>query len=216
MLCLLGFAPLLRAQSPDVDLDHVILRIPNLQAGIDEFARRTGVTPKFGGRHPGRGTENALVSLGGGHYLEILADVDGKAQPGARLTPWGWAVHTKALPAVIARVRAAGFQLEGPTPGSRRTPDSTLLQWRTANPAGPGLELAPFVIEWADGTLHPSTTSPVGCTLVSWEIVAADSRKLDPYLAALPYQANMRRGGTDSLRLTLQCPKGQVTFEPES
>lgn len=213
---LLIVASAVQAQAtPDVDLDHIILQIPNLAAGIAEFTRLTGVTPKFGGRHPGRGTENALVTLGGGHYLEILARVDGKADPGARLIPEGWAVHTNKLPDVIARVRAAGIQLMGPIPGSRRTPDSTLLQWRTANPEGEGLELAPFVIEWAAGTPHPSTTSPAGCTLESWELLVANDKELPAYFTALPYAATMRRGEKDGFRLTIKCPKGRVTFAPD-
>lgn len=204
-----------RAQAPsDIGLDHIILSIPNLAAGIEQFTAATGVNPKFGGRHPGRGTENALVALGNGRYLEILARVDGKAEPGAHLTPNGWAVHTTALASVLERVRGAGVQIMGPIPGSRRTPDSTLLQWRTGNVGGPGLELAPFVIEWATGTPHPSTTSPAGCTLESWELLVPDDKKLGTYLAALPFEVTVHHAEKDGFRLTLQCPKGRVTFGP--
>lgn len=197
----------------DVDIDHVILATPDLSRGIEEFARLTGVTPLRGGQHPGRGTENALVSLGAGHYLELLAPIGGRTDSSAlHLTPMGWALHTRALPSLIALVRAAGFELAGPMPGSRRTPDSTLLQWRTASAAGPGLELAPFFIEWAAGTPHPSTTSPGGCRLVGLELVAPDTARLQEFLRAAGFHADVRSGNPRGFRLRLECPRGRVTF----
>ena len=198
----------------DVDFDHVILFTPRLSAGIEEFARRTGVTATFGGRHPGRGTENALVSLGDGHYLEILAPVLPQPDSGSRLRPTGWALHTSMLDSVMARVRAAGFELMGPLPGSRRTADSTLLQWRTAGTGGQGLELAPFFIEWAPGTPHPSTTSPDGCRLVELTLTAADTTRLHGFFDAAGYRAKLRQGSPAGLQLTLDCPKGRVVFSP--
>ena len=63
------------SRSSAVDLDHLILGINDLQHGIAVFNRLTGVTPRPGGEHPGRGTHNALVSLGDGRYLEIVAPI---------------------------------------------------------------------------------------------------------------------------------------------
>ena len=203
----------------DVDLDHVILAARRLPHGMESFARLTGVQPKPGGQHPGRGTENALVSLGGGHYLEILSPItpppDSVKGP-ADLTPFGWALHTRDLDALLPRLRAAGFQPSGPTPGSRLTPDSTLLQWRTAAVAGAGLELAPFFIEWSKTTAHPSTTSPTGCTLAALELRVPDPARFRALFAAVGFSIDVKTGSPRTLRLTLDCPNGRVTFPPSS
>jgi Glyoxalase-like domain len=65
------------AGSEDTDvaihIDHVMVGASNLDRAISDFEKATGIHPVFGGKHPGRGTENALVSLGRGTYLELIA-----------------------------------------------------------------------------------------------------------------------------------------------
>src|SRR4051794_18090039 len=58
-------------------IDHVGLGIGDLDRGIAQVTELTGVKPARGGAHPGGGTHNALLSLGEGTYLEILAPVPG-------------------------------------------------------------------------------------------------------------------------------------------
>jgi hypothetical protein len=216
---LLASAALLSAQAPgavasrDVDLDHIIIAVPSLRAGIVEFADRTGVTAVIGGQHPGRGTENALASLGQGHYLELLAPIVADSAPGAAkrgLRLVGWAVHTRTLPEVIGRLKAAGFRMSGPTAGSRRKPDGTMLSWRTGNLEPDQLPLAPFVIEWGTSVAHPSTTSPGGCRLVRMTLETGDSTRLRRFFDAIGHEVMIRSGPAERMQVELACPKGSV------
>ncbi len=43
--------------SPNADsVDHVVYATPDLERGMEEIERLTGVSPTLGGEHPGRGT----------------------------------------------------------------------------------------------------------------------------------------------------------------
>jgi hypothetical protein len=205
----------------DVTIDHVIVGIADLEAGIRRFSELAGVAAERGGQHPGRGTQNALLSLGPPTYLEIIAPVAGPP-PGMEalsgleeLTPVGWAIGTRDLDATRARLEAAGFQVSAPRPGSRVRPDGQRLEWRTA-----GIDIAggftPFLIEWGAQTPHPATTSPTGCTLDSMEIQTPQAGRLGKLVEELGLGAAVREADAEEMILTLACPAGRMTLRRPS
>jgi Glyoxalase-like domain len=217
-----------RATSPiTFPVDHVILAIDSLERGIALLRNATGVTPVIGGVHPGRGTQNALLGLGGGRYLELLApnpsDTALAARQSAaqrasyfaqfrRLTPVGWAVHVRDIGAERARLVAAGLHPGPVRPGSRATGDGRLLRWQTLDPWGQERGVLPFVIAWDSASRHPSATAPGGCALADLRIVSPAADSLRRGFARAGWPVAVDGGNPEHLEVTLTCPGGQRHF----
>jgi glyoxalase-like protein len=202
-----------------IGIDHLILGINSLESGMKAFAALTGVTPIRGGEHPGVGTENALVALGEDSYLELIAPKPGVTPKSfvaivglERLTPVGWALHTGDLHQALERLRQANLSALGPFPGSRVTPDGKLLTWQTAHPTSPGLEGAPFLIEWGAKSAHPSSTAPRGCRLTEMTLAEPAPDQLNAFFQLLGLEHRAETGPKRQLKFTLSCPRGEITF----
>lgn len=158
---------------PRVAFDHVQIAVPDLHGSVRRFVLEHGLTAVSGGRHRGRGTENAIVPLGNS-YLELIAVVDPvEAAPFptsmrvARAIQQGlrfavWAVRIPDLAAARLRLLDAGFALPEPALGSRSRPDGVELRWRMQElEVGAPPSPLPFLIEWdvAPGD-HPGTAQP--------------------------------------------------------
>ncbi|MDQ5856974.1 MAG: VOC family protein [Acidobacteriota bacterium] len=205
-------------------VDHLLLGVADLDTGVSWFEKAAGVKAVFGGTHPGMGTRNALASLGGKRYLEIIApdpaqtafnfriDVRKLAEP--RLV--NWAASTTDIEAVAKRARATGYKLFGPQPGSRERPDGKTLRWKLLGVmhdlADDGIDPIPFFIEWAADAVHPSQESPKGCELKAFEIEHPNSAAVKKTLTTLGIAADVRKGAVARLTARLSSPKGKVTL----
>lgn len=201
-------------------LDHILLGSPDLQAGIDFVEKHTGVRATFGGVHPGRGTQNALLSIGDRRYLEIIAP--DPAQPGVKnpiasnlhsLTEprlVGWAAHPGSITAYAEKLRAAGVRFDGPTQGSRKRPDGQLLKWQTVSLADTASGLLPFFIEWSQDSVHPSVDAPKGCSLLSFAAETPDPEKLTVKLKSLNLDLPINKGEKPRLHAVISGPKGNL------
>lgn len=207
------------AMSGDLSrVDHIILGINDLQKGIEELERMTGVRAVFGGAHPGRGTQNALISLGEPFYLEILApnpedqDIDHSIDDLKRLetlTPVGWAARSDDLDALQQSLRSQGIESGEIRPGARNRPDGSRISWRTLGLSSRS-PLLPFFIEWGRDSSHPSATSPGGCRLTGFTLEDPAPDTLRRPLEAAGVRVAVRQGSAPLIRIALACPKGNV------
>lgn len=199
-------------------LDHILLGCSDLDAGIAFVEKQTGVRAAFGGVHPGRGTRNALLSLGEKHYLEIIA-LD-PAQTGApdhyglqKLTEprlVNWAAHPGDLAQFATRLRSAKLAFDGPTPGSRKRPDGRLLQWKTLNLLDDHHGILPFFIEWSAGTVHPSADAPSGCHIVSFSLSAPNDHELQRLCTVLDLDVPVSHSDLPHLAARISGPDGRL------
>lgn len=194
-------------------LDHILLGCSDLDRGIAFVEKHTGIPAAFGGVHPGRGTRNALLSLGEKHYLEIIAP--DPQQPGAhdhygllKLTEprlVGWAAHPGDLDQFATRLRNANIAFDGPNPGSRKRPDGRLLQWKTLNLKDDHSGLLPFFIEWSADTIHPSADAPRGCHLSRFELAAPNDAGINHLCALLNLDVPIAHSEIPQIRATISC-----------
>ncbi len=154
-----------------IEVDHILIAAPDLEAGRDFAESIFGTRPVTGGVHPGQGTRNALLGLEDDTYIEIIAP--DPAQPAdlplsrylaSRSSPelsW-WCSRCDQLEALQAAMRDSGLDAGSIDPWSRQRPDGEELSWRLLMPNVPNLGTSlPFFISWDDMAQHPPRHLPV-------------------------------------------------------
>lgn len=201
-------------------LDHILLGCDDLDQGIDLVEKTIGVRAAIGGVHPGRGTRNALLSLGERRYLEIIAP--DPAQPGATDTLGlrqltepqlvGWAAHPGDLVSFAKKLREAGIAFEGPSAGSRARPDGRVLHWKTLNLKDNRDGLLPFFIEWSADSVHPSLDAPSGCRVVRFGAFSPEADELSKLSKLLGLDIPVARARAPRLDALLVGPQGKGSW----
>ncbi len=201
-------------------LDHVVYAVPDLDAAVDDLEQRLGVRATLGGRHPGRGTYNALLSFGGGAYLEIIAPdpeqpdpaaprsfaVDALTEPLLRT----WAAKAPEIDARVRRAREAGYDPGDARAMSRERPDGVTLAWRlTQSGREPGGWLVPFLIDWGESP-HPADSAPGGVTLDALRAEHPQPDGVRSMLSALDVELEVEQGPAARLFARLSGPAGSV------
>ena len=149
--------------SVSLPLDHVVVVVSSLESAARLF-RSAGFTVTPGGRHDGLRTENVLVGLADGSYVELLAaqestDRDELRTLAADTAEWerhlrgvsaiarrflpslarpdgvaDWCLCATRLEGLAARLRSEGLAAAGPVPMGRKRRDGEKLAWEMLLP----------------------------------------------------------------------------------
>ncbi len=197
-----------------VGLDHLVVLVRDLERAARDYERLGfAVTP--GGEHADGLTSNALIPFHDGSYLEIVAflNIDDPTD-----NVWGWRQFVETgglvdhclasddLAADAGRLREAGFEVEGPVDGGRRSPDGVEIRWRSASVAQED-RILPFLIEdltprarrVPDGQAadHPNGAASVSAL----EITASDPKEAARSYAAMAGNPAARKNGETTVHL---------------
>ncbi|MGZ6124448.1 MAG: VOC family protein [Myxococcales bacterium] len=200
--------------------DHMLLGCGDLDKGISFVEQHLGVRAAFGGIHPGRGSRNALLSLGERRYLEIIAP--DPQQPRSsdvrqlhridspRLI--GWAAHVEDIDAVAQRLTASGVAFEPVRAGARQRPSGQTLRWKALSLRDDAGGLLPFFIEWSKDAVHPSVDAPGGCRVDRFELATPRMEELRALATRLGLDVIVANAPQAFLRAMLRGPKGTLSL----
>jgi hypothetical protein len=201
-------------------VDHLVYATPNLNLGIEKLENLLGVRMTPGGQHPGRGTRNAILSLGDSTYIEVLGpDLD---QPPPQRPRWfgidtlpaprlvGWAAKGVNLERLVSDAAQQGIRLGAVGSGSRTRPDGIVLTWQFTDPFTVVADgIVPFFIDWGQ-TPHPALSGTRGLTLVDLRAEHPDSMPVQRMLNQLGFDLPVQRESAPQLIATITGPRGRV------
>jgi hypothetical protein len=203
-------------------LDHLTVAALTLEEGVAHVKRALGVAVPFGGAHPLMGTQNHLMQLGEGIFLEIIAPDPavvpqrtrwfGLDDPRMRASLEGaprlihWVARVPDLALALREGNAASGEVVPVTRGT--------LSWLISVPRDGSMPFDgafPTLIEWPAGP-HPSTRmADLGCKLEQLSIVHPEGISLSKALQ--PIMADDRivisTGPATHIRATINTPNGQ-------
>lgn len=210
-----------RQEEAILRIDHIILAIEDLDRGMRQFEEITGLKPVYGGEHPNSNTQNAIVALQDGIYLEILAPKTGLDSLPAffqgmdTLTPIGFALNTDDIVLLDQRLKALQFSTDGIQDGSRTTPNGSRLSWQLLIVNEPAIIMNPFFIDWSPESKHPAMSEDNSCKLDALYLTSPFSTKIKKVLEVCESDISLLKveeGMKTILGLTLKSPQGVFTF----
>ena len=201
----------------ETTLDHLVYGVPELEKAVSELTDRLGVAAVYGGQHDGWGTHNAIMSLGKGAYLEIIAPDPSQPAPVGGL-PFGldrlsgprlltWAVRVSEIEERVTQAREAGFDPGRVSAMSRNLAGGGRLSWKLTPAQSLGDGLVPFLIDWGSSS-HPGTGASSGCSLLKLRGEHPNPSLIQYPLRVLGVTLQISEAPSVALVATLRGPKG--------
>ncbi|TNM53796.1 VOC family protein [Brevibacterium sediminis] len=212
-------------------LDHLIITVPDLEAGVAAVEEATGVRAVPGGSHPGRGTANFLLGLAptgwpeGAHtYLEILGPDPQQEKPADGTLPLDahlateptlqtWAIHPPAFLAKVAAANTVGIDFGEVQDMARDTAEGDRLEWRlTTRSPLPHSGAQPFLIDWGE-SVHPAEAALPTLELLEFRVESPEPEAARQVLEVLGAgDTTVVEGSNCRLRARLRGPGGILEF----
>jgi hypothetical protein len=204
-------------------IDHLVYATNDLHHTVHDMEKKMGITISPGGRHLDFGTHNALVNLGEGIYLEIIApDPDNHQFKGPlwmgldhldespRLTRYG--LKKKIIIDDLDLLSSVRKELSRVSQGRRQKPDGSTLEWTLTVPhSDPLIETCPFLIDWSE-SVHPTLSLPQECQLKSFTIFSPDDGSVRHINQRLGADIKVIYSEEPRLEAIIQCPTGDITI----
>ena len=202
-----------------LELDHLAIAAQTLEEGRVAVEAALGVTLQPGGKHDHFGTQNLLLGLEDGLYLEVIAIDPDAPNPG--YARWfdldrfnglpmltNWICRTSDLPKAVDRFPQAG----APVALSRAA-----LRWQMAVPEDgilPYDNLFPALIEWQCRDHPAQLLSPVGCRLERLVVGHPEAAALEHEIGdALTDRRVVFETGQAGLMAEIQTPSGRKVLQ---
>ncbi len=204
-------------------IDHIVLAVPNLEQATRDFKDKYNLELVYGGKHESFGTHNALLNLGNGCYLEVLApDLDnttyqGKRWMGADLSQkpvvCRWALKSNDLTKDQKALQKINPEYGSIIEGSRQKTDGSTLRWQMIRPlSSPLVDIAPFMVDWKDSDSHPTDSLPEECQLVSIEFADPKVEQMQGLFNELGLDDLVHSEDEPRISIRLQTNNGTVMF----
>ena len=199
-------------------IDHLVFAAHQLETGVEFVENLLGVPATVGGKHPDRGTHNALWRLGPLQYLEVIAP-----DPSSNLQApplWmglknlrsdgmmRWAAKFVNLPKVVAKARQANIPMGQPQAGQRLLSDGRLLKWQLTEPSETdGPDPLPFLIDWGSSP-HPAENLADTSQLLDLQLFHPQAALLNQQFRTVGISIKVQSASTPSIAAFIHCPKG--------
>ncbi len=122
-------------------LDHFVVTVEDLEQAIKDY-QELGFRVMYGGKHAAGTTQNALIPLSDGIYIELIAltgdePIQTDVQDFRNFFQWGYgsagyAFNTDGIEEDVSDMKERGVLVSDIRDGSRELPDGRVLKWRIA------------------------------------------------------------------------------------
>jgi hypothetical protein len=198
-------------------LDHFAWATPSLQEATNYYERLSGVKPAPGGAHPGKGTRNALVSLGPKLYLAIdgpdhtqTLDNNNGAWMAKLTAPRmnEFVVSVRDIGLTQGILERLGFASEIEHHSRKRADDADIAVLALRLVDHPYGVAMPGFLQWLTDK-HPALDAAAGSKLVAFQIDHPESASIRALYADLGLDIQVAQAQCPALRVKIRGRHGQ-------